>query len=252
MELRNLPAIVTGGASGLGEATARMLAAAGAKVALFDLNTQAGEALAAKIGGRFFNVDVTDEAAVNGALDEAEAAHGVAQVLVSCAGIGPPGKAVSKGEPLALAKFRQIVEVNLIGTFNVASKAAARMMQAPLLGEERGIIVNTSSVAAFDGQIGQPAYAASKGGIASLTLPMAREFAQSAIRVVTIAPGLFLTPLMMSLPEAARDSLGRQTPFPNRLGQPAEYARLVRAVIDNPMLNGEVIRLDGAIRMTPR
>ena len=252
METQGVAAIVTGGASGLGEATAWMLADRGARVALFDLNEGLGAALAGEIGGRFVKVDVTDEAAVAAAIAVAEEAHGIARILVNCAGIGPPGKAVSRGAALPLATFRKIVEINLVGTFNVTAQVAARMLAAESAGEERGLVVNTSSVAAFDGQIGQPAYAASKGGIASLTLPLAREFADKAIRVMTIAPGLFLTPLLMSLPEEARDSLGRQTPFPNRLGMPEEYARLVSSIIDNPMLNGEVIRLDGAIRMTPR
>jgi NAD(P)-dependent dehydrogenase (short-subunit alcohol dehydrogenase family) len=252
MEIDGVAAVVTGGASGLGEATARMLAGQGARVALFDLNEELGTALAAELNGRFLKVDVTSEAAVATAIATAEQAHGIARILVNCAGIGPPGKAVSRGNALPLDAFRKIVEINLIGTFNVTSQIAARMLEATLVGEERGVIVNTSSVAAFDGQIGQPAYAASKGGIASLTLPLAREFADKAIRVMTIAPGLFLTPLLMSLPEEARESLGKQTPFPSRLGMPEEYARLVRSIIDNPMLNGEVIRLDGAIRMTPR
>ena len=252
MDIQGVAAIVTGGASGLGEATARMLAGRGARVALFDLNEELGTRLASEIGGRFVNVDVANEAAVTDAIATAEQAHGTARILVNCAGIGPPGKAVSRGNALPLDAFRKIVEINLIGTFNVTAQVAARMLTAPPLGEERGLIVNTSSVAAFDGQIGQPAYAASKGGIASLTLPLAREFADKAIRVMTIAPGLFLTPLLMSLPEEARESLGRQAPFPNRLGLPEEYARLVGSIIDNPMLNGEVIRLDGAIRMTPR
>jgi len=252
MDTEGVAAIVTGGASGLGEATSRMLASRGARVALFDLNEDLGTALAAEIGGRFVKVDVADEEAVAAAITSAEQVHGIARILVNCAGIGPPGKAVSRGAALPLAAFRKIVEINLIGTFNVTAQVAARMLAAEPVGEERGLVVNTSSVAAFDGQIGQPAYAASKGGIASLTLPLAREFADKAIRVMTIAPGLFLTPLLMSLPEEARDSLGRQTPFPNRLGMPEEYARLVGAIVDNPMLNGEVIRLDGAIRMTPR
>jgi NAD(P)-dependent dehydrogenase (short-subunit alcohol dehydrogenase family) len=252
MNIDGVAAIVTGGASGLGEATARMLAGRGARVALFDLNEDLGTALAAEIGGRFVRTDVADEAAVTAAISAAEQAHGVARILVNCAGIGPPGKAVSRGSALPLETFRRIVEINLIGTFNVTAQVAVRMLTVEPIGEERGLIVSTSSVAAFDGQIGQPAYAASKGGIASLTLPLAREFADKAIRVMTIAPGLFLTPLLMSLPEEARESLGKQTPFPNRLGMPDEYARLVGSIIDNPMLNGEVIRLDGAIRMTPR
>jgi len=253
MKTEGSGAIVTGGASGLGEATARRLAALGAKVAIFDLNEVLGQALARDIGGTFVRVDVADEAQVAAGLDEAEGLHGKARILVNCAGIGPPAKAVDRnGVPLPLAAFRKIIDVNLIGTFNVVSKFAARAMTLDPLDEERGVIVNTASVAAYDGQIGQTAYAASKGGIVGMTLPLAREFAQSGIRVVTIAPGLFLTPLLASLPEEAQRSLGQQVPFPGRLGHPSEYAKMVEAVIANPMLNGETIRLDGAIRMAPR
>jgi NAD(P)-dependent dehydrogenase (short-subunit alcohol dehydrogenase family) len=253
MQTEGSAAIVTGGASGLGEATSRRLSALGAKVTIFDLNEALGQALAKEIGGAFVRVDVADEAQVAAGLDEAEGLHGKARILVNCAGIGPPAKAVDRnGVPLPLAAFRKIIDVNLIGTFNLASKFAARAMTLDLLDEERGVIVNTASVAAYDGQIGQTAYAASKGGIVAMTLPMAREFAQSGIRVVTIAPGLFLTPLLASLPEEAQKSLGQQVPFPSRLGHPSEYAKMVEAVVANPMLNGETIRLDGAIRMAPR
>lgn len=253
MQTEGSAAIVTGGASGLGEATARRLAALGAKVAVFDLNEVLGQALARDIGGTFIRVDVVDEAQVAAGLDEAEGLHGKARILVNCAGIGPPAKAVDRnGVPLPLAAFRKIIDVNLVGTFNVVSKFAARAMTLDPLDEERGVIVNTASVAAYDGQIGQTAYAASKGGIVGMTLPLAREFAQWGIRVVTIAPGLFLTPLLASLPEEAQKSLGQQVPFPSRLGHPSEYAKMVEAVIANPMLNGETIRLDGAIRMAPR
>lgn len=253
MNMQDVAAVVTGGASGLGAATARMLASRGAKVALFDLNEDLGIALAREIGGVFCKVDVTDEESVVAGLDQAEAVNGKARMLVNCAGIGPPAKAVDRhGNPLPLASFARIVSVNLIGTFNVASKFAARAMTLDPVGEERGVIVNTASVAAFDGQIGQPAYGASKAGVVGMTLPLAREFAQSAIRVVTIAPGLFLTPLLASLPQEAKDSLGVQVPFPSRLGYPEEYAAMVEAVVGNPMLNGETIRLDGAIRMTAR
>lgn len=253
MNLQDTGAIVTGGASGLGAATARLLASKGAKVALFDLNEELGTKLAAEIGGTFVKVNVVDEASVSNALDEAEAVNGKARILVNCAGIGPPAKAVDRnGNPQPLDGFRKIVEVNLIGSFNVASKFAARAMTLDRVGEERGVIVNTASVAAFDAQIGQTAYGASKAGVVGMTLPLAREFAQSAIRVVTIAPGLFLTPLLASLPEEAQVSLGAQVPFPSRLGHPDEYALMVDAIIGNPMLNGETIRLDGAIRMAPR
>ncbi|MBY8824354.1 SDR family NAD(P)-dependent oxidoreductase [Sphingomonas colocasiae] len=253
MNLQDTAAIVTGGASGLGAATARLLASKGARVALFDLNEALGMAFASEIGGVFVKVNVADEDGVAAALDEAEAVNGKARILVNCAGIGPPAKAVDRhGNPQSLADFTRIVTVNLIGSFNVASKFAARAMALDPVGEERGVIVNTASVAAFDGQIGQPAYGASKAGIVGMTLPLAREFAQSAIRVVTIAPGLFLTPLLASLPQEAQDSLGAQVPFPSRLGHPDEYAAMVDAIIANPMLNGETIRLDGAIRMTPR
>lgn len=253
MNIDTIGAVVTGGASGLGAATARRLAALGAKVAILDLNATLGEALADELGGVFVATDVTSEQDVATALDIAEARHGVARVLVCCAGIGPPAKAVDRnGMPLPLDAFRQIVEVNLIGTFNVASKFAARAMASDPVDEERGVIITTASVAAFDGQIGQAAYAASKSGVAGMTLPLAREFARSAIRVVTVAPGLFLTPLLASLPEEAQRSLGSQVPFPNRLGHPEEYALMVQAIVANPMLNGETIRLDGAIRMAPK
>ena len=253
MQIDKIAAIVTGGASGLGAATARMLASRGAKVTLFDLNAELGQTFAREIGGHFCKVDVTSEADVSAALDEAEGLHGKARILVNCAGIGPPAKAVDRhGNPQPLDAFRKIVEINLIGTFNVTSKFAARTMTLEPIGEERGVVINTASVAAFDGQIGQAAYAASKGGIVGMTLPLAREFAQSAIRVVTIAPGLFLTPLLASLPEEAQRSLGQQVPFPSRLGHPDEYAQLAGSIIDNVMLNGETIRLDGAIRMAPR
>lgn len=253
MDLRGLAAIVTGGASGLGGATARLLAERGAKVGIFDLNAEVGEATAAEIGGAFFKVDVTDDAAVAQAVAAAEAQHGIARVLVNCAGIAPAAKTVGReGVPHSLDLFRKAVEINLIGTFNVLSKVAARMTSAAPLGEERGVIINTASVAAFDGQIGQAAYAASKGGVVGLTLPIARELAQHGIRVVSIAPGLFLTPMMQSFPEPVQEALGKQVPFPNRLGRPEEYAQLVESIVRNPMLNGETIRLDGAIRMAPR
>lgn len=253
MQLDNVAAIVTGGASGLGAASARKLAAYGAKVAIFDLNAPLGETLAAEIGGQFFSVDVADEGAVRSAVEAAEAAHGVARVLVNCAGVGTAAKTVDRdGQPHPLESFRKIIEINLIGTFNVLSKVAARLSSVEPLGEERGVIINTASVAAFDGQVGQAAYSASKGGIVGMTLPIARDLARLGIRVVTIAPGLFLTPLLQGLPEAAQESLGQQVPFPSRLGRPEEFALMVESIVINPMLNGETIRLDGAIRMAPR
>ena len=253
MNIEGQAAIVTGGASGLGGATVDMLAAAGMRVTIFDRNEELGRARAAAAGGRFAAVDVTDGAAVEAAVAAAQAAHGPARVLVNCAGIGTPAKVIGRdGSALPLEDFAAIVNVNLIGSFNVLSKFAAALHRAPPLGEQRGVVVNTASVAAFDGQIGQAAYAASKGGIVAMTLPVARELARHGIRVMTIAPGLFLTPLLASLPQEAQASLGAQVPFPPRLGDPSEYARLVRSIIDNPMLNGEVIRLDGAIRMAPK
>jgi NAD(P)-dependent dehydrogenase (short-subunit alcohol dehydrogenase family) len=253
MDITGIAAIVTGGASGLGGATAERLAKAGAKVTIFDLNAELGEAKAKEIGGQFIAVNVVDEAAVAAAIEQAEGLHGKARILVNCAGIGPPGKVITReGKPIALGEFSKIVTINLFGTFNVLSKFAARIHDSETVGEERGVIVNTASVAAYDGQIGQAAYAASKGGIVGMTLPIAREFARYGIRVMTIAPGLFLTPLMGSLPQAAQDSLAAQVPFPSRLGAPDEYAQLVETIVRNPMLNGETIRLDGAIRMAPK
>jgi NAD(P)-dependent dehydrogenase (short-subunit alcohol dehydrogenase family) len=253
MNLKDTAAIVTGGGSGLGAATAEMLAAQGVKVTLFDMNEEAGNAQAAKIGGRFAKVNVADEAQVLEAVEAAEKAHGVARVLVNCAGIAYGAKTVGKeNKPHLLDQFRKVIEVNLIGTFNTISKVAARMATAEPVGEERGVIVNTASVAAFEGQVGQAAYSASKGGVVGMTLPIARDLAPLGIRVVTIAPGTFWTPMMAGLPQEVQDSLGKQTPFPSRLGKPEEYALLAKSIIENPMLNGEVIRLDGAIRMPPR
>ena len=237
----------------MGGAVAQMLASQGAKVTIFDLNATLGKSGALEIGGHFALVDVTDEAAVDAALSEAEKLHGKARILVNCAGVGPPAKVIGKdGKAQPLAAFSKIISVNLLGTFNVLSKFAARLHDAPTLGEERGVIINTASVAAFDGQIGQVAYSASKGGLVGMTLPLAREFARYGIRVMTIAPGIFLTPLLASLSQEVQDSLGRQVPFPSRLGQPDEFALLVQSIIVNPMLNGEVVRLDGAIRMAPK
>ncbi|MBP7337407.1 SDR family NAD(P)-dependent oxidoreductase [Niveispirillum sp.] len=253
MDVKDIAAIVTGGASGLGGATAEALARAGARVTIIDMNVEAGRAQADAIGGLFLQADVTDEAGIADALASAEERHGVARVLVNCAGIAPTIRLVNRDlVPHPLAAFRRAVEVNLVGSFNMMAQMAARLAKAAPAGEERGVIVNTASVAAFDGQIGQAAYAASKAGVAGLTLPAARYLAQHRIRVMTVAPGLFLTPMLRGLPQAAQDSLAAQCLHPPRLGRPEEYAAMVLSIIANSMLNGEVIRLDGAIRMAPR
>jgi NAD(P)-dependent dehydrogenase (short-subunit alcohol dehydrogenase family) len=253
MEINGTAAIVTGGASGLGAATVRLLSHLGAKVAIFDMNRGQGEIVAGEIGGKFFQVDVTDAENVTSALAEATQAHGIARILVNCAGIGAARKTVDRdGNAHPLAAFTQVIAVNLLGTFNVLSKFSAILATAEPVAEGRGVIITTASVAAYDGQIGQAAYAASKGGVVGMTLPIARDLAPLGIRVVTIAPGLFLTPLLQGLPEATQLSLGAQIPFPSRLGRPEEYAQLVESIIRNQMLNGETIRLDGAIRMAPR
>ena len=257
---KDIAAVVTGGASGLGAATARALAAKGVKVALLDLNSGLGEPLAKELGGVFVQGDVTNEASVDAALAAARKAHGQERILVNCAGIGIAKRITSRNketgtfDPHDLASFAKVIQINLIGTFLMMSKAAAGMQAAqPLNADgERGVMVCTSSVAAQDGQIGQVAYAASKGGIVGLTLPAARDLASRGVRVVTIAPGTFDTPLLAALPEEARNELGAQIPFPNRLGEPEEFAALARHVVENPMLNGETIRLDGALRMPPR
>jgi len=248
-----MAAIVTGGASGLGKATAAMLADNGAKVAILDLNEEAANAAAQEMGAIAFALNVADDAAVAAALDEAEKAHGVARILVNCAGIAPASKTVGKeNAPHSLDLFRRTIEVNLIGSFNLISKFAARAAAVDDVAGERAVIVNTASVAAYDGQIGQAAYAASKGGVVGMTLPVARDLAQHHIRVMTIAPGIFRTPMVEGFPQHVQDALGAQVPHPSRLGAPDEYAQLVESIIRNPMLNGEVIRLDGAIRMPPR
>ena len=253
MRIENRAAVVTGGASGLGLATGEMLAAAGAKVALLDIDAARVTETAGRIGGIGVQCDVGDAVAAEHALAEARAAHGPAAILVNCAGIAAAKRIVGRDGPMPLAEFELVIRVNLIGTFNLMRLAAADMTALePDAEGERGVIVNTASVAAFDGQIGQSAYAASKGGVAALTLPAAREFARHGIRVVTIAPGLFETPMLRGLPEAAQASLAAAVPFPKRLGRPEEYALLVRQILDNPMLNGEVIRLDGAIRLAPQ
>jgi NAD(P)-dependent dehydrogenase (short-subunit alcohol dehydrogenase family) len=255
MQIQDTKAIITGGASGLGQAVAEDIIAAGGRVTLLDVNAAAGNALVATLGGRaaFIETDVTSEAAVNAAVAAASQAMGGINVAVNCAGVGWPKRMVGKDGPMPGDFFRKVIEINLVGTLLVCKAAAAAMQKnAPNADGERGAIIMTASVAAFDGQIGQVAYAASKGGVVGMTLPMARELAAFGIRVVTIAPGLFLTPMMAALPPEAQESLGKQVPFPPRLGRPAEYASFVRQVVENPMLNGETIRLDGAIRMAPR
>ena len=257
---KSVAAVVTGGGSGLGEASARMLASHGARVALFDMNAERGAAVAKEIGGVFCEANVTDEASVDAALAKARAANGVERVLVNCAGIAPGKRTVAKkrdsGELVAhdLASFRRVIEVNLIGTYHMIAKSAAAMAALDPVTEDggRGVIVCTASVAAQDGQIGQAAYSASKGGVLGLTLPVARDLSGYGIRIMTIMPGLFSTPMFDSIPEDFRKSLEAGIPFPSRLGRPEEYARLVQAIVDNDMLNGEAIRLDGALRMQPK
>jgi NAD(P)-dependent dehydrogenase (short-subunit alcohol dehydrogenase family) len=254
MDITGASALVTGGASGLGLATARRLASAGAAVTIIDLPASAGSDVAAELGGRFAAADVTDPEQVAAAVRVA-AASGPLRVVVNCAGIAPPAKVLDRdGNPSPLDAFERIIRVNLIGTYNVIAQASAVMSRTdpdPDSGD-RGVIVSTASVAAFDGQIGQPAYSASKGGVHAMTLPIARELARYGIRVVTIAPGIMETPMLAGLPQAAQDSLGEQVPYPARLGRPDEYARLVMSIVDNGYLNGETIRLDGAIRMAPK
>ena len=255
MDISGLSAVITGGASGLGEATARMLVAGGAKVALFDMNAEKGEALAAELGGIFVSVDVSNPSSVAAGFETARAAQGQERICVNCAGIGPAQRTVNRdGSSHDGDLYAKVIAVNLIGTFNTASQAAAGMaVTDPVNGDnERGVIINTASVAAYDGQIGQLAYASSKAGVVGMTLPMARDLSRSGVRVMTIAPGLFMTPMLAGLPQEAQDSLGAQVPFPPRLGDPSEYAKLARSIIENPMLNGETIRLDGAIRMAPK
>ena len=254
MDFSNQVVIVTGGASGLGGATSRLIAQAGGKVIIADVNRELGESHAKTLGAqaRFVACDVTSEADALACV-KAATDFGSLVGLVNCAGIGTPGKTVGRDGPLALDAFTRVINVNLVGTFNMIRLAAAAMAaNTPNADGERGVIVNTASVAAYDGQIGQAAYAASKGGIVGMTLPIARDLARDGIRVVTIAPGLFLTPLLQGLPQAAQDSLGKQVPFPPRLGRPEEFANLVGQIFSNSMLNGETIRLDGAIRMAPK
>jgi NAD(P)-dependent dehydrogenase (short-subunit alcohol dehydrogenase family) len=253
MDVAGATGLVTGGASGLGLATATRLVADGGSVVVVDLPGSAGAEVADRLGdrARFVAADVTAEDDVRAALDAA-ADLGELRVVVNCAGVGPAAKVLGRNGVHELELFSRTVQINLVGTFNILRLAAERIAALDLLGEERGVIVNTASVAAFDGQIGQAAYSASKGGVVGLTLPIARELAERQIRVVTIAPGIFDTPMLAALPEAARESLGKQVPHPSRLGRPDEYAALVAHIVSNPMLNGETIRLDGAIRMAPR
>lgn len=253
MEIKGQAAIVTGGASGLGAACARALAAAGAKVAIFDINAEAAANVAIDINGIAITCDVADSASGEEAIKRAASDHGPARILINCAGVGPAKRIVGKDGPMPLADYERVIRINLIGTFNMMRLAVGAMQSLPLLPDgDRGIIVSTASVAAFEGQIGQAAYASSKGGVAALTLPAAREFAQFGIRVVAIAPGIFATPMLRALPQEAQDSLGASVPFPKRLGEPREFAALVLHCIHNNYLNGEVIRLDGALRMAPR
>jgi NAD(P)-dependent dehydrogenase (short-subunit alcohol dehydrogenase family) len=253
MDISGHAAIVTGGASGLGAATARMLAEAGAKVAIFDVNQKAAAEVAIDIKGIAVTCDVTDSAATEKAFAKAATDHGTARILINCAGVGPAKRIVGRDGPMPLDEFARVISINLVGTFNALRLAAAAMQSvSPMQDGERGIIICTASVAAYEGQIGQAAYAASKGGVVGLVLPAAREFAQFGIRVNAIAPGIFSTPMLHALPEAAQQSLADAVPFPKLLGQPPQYAALVRHMIENRYLNGEVVRLDGALRMAPR
>ncbi len=253
MDINGLSAIVTGGGSGLGEATARELASRGAKVAILDLGRSNGAEVASSLSGVFVEADVTSDEQVTAAVASAAAAHGGVHLLVNCAGIASAERTVGREGPASLDGFVRTVTINLIGTFNAIRVAATEMVKNEPNDEgERGAIINTASVAAFEGQIGQAAYSASKGGVVGMTLPIARDLARNGVRNNTIAPGLFLTPMLMGLPEAARDALGDVTPFPARLGKPEEYAQLACSIIENPMINGETIRLDGALRLQPR
>ena len=253
MDVAGQAALVSGGASGLGRATAQSLAHAGARVAILDINQAAAEAAAREIGGIAFACDVADAAGTERAVAAARDRHGPARLLIACAGVGPAARIVGRDGPMPLDPFRRVIEVNLIGSFNLLRLAAADMAGLePLADGERGLVVLTASVAAYEGQIGQAAYSASKGGIVGLVLPAARELARYGVRVVAIAPGIFATPMLSALPQPVQDSLGASVPFPSRLGRPEEYARLVLDICHNPMLNGSVIRLDGALRMAAR
>jgi NAD(P)-dependent dehydrogenase (short-subunit alcohol dehydrogenase family) len=253
MDIKGHAAIITGGGSGLGAATAAELAKAGAKVALLDVNMDAANAHAQKIGGIAIKCDVSDSASAEAAIKEANAKNGVARILINCAGIGKAGRIVGREGPMPLGNYEQVIKINLIGSFNTLRLFAADLSKAePMEEGERGVAINTASVAAYDGQIGQAAYSSSKGGIVALTLPAARELAQFGIRVCAIAPGIFLTPMLMGLTEEIRNSLAASIPFPQVLGKPEQYAALARHIVENRYLNGEVIRLDGSLRMAPR
>jgi NAD(P)-dependent dehydrogenase (short-subunit alcohol dehydrogenase family) len=255
MELKGTVAVVTGGASGLGEASIRTLVQGGAKAAIFDLAADNGERIAADLGDHviFCMTDVTDEKSVSEAIEKTVEAFGAIHIAVNCAGVGTPAKVLGKEGPIDMAQFRRVVEINLMGTLNVIRLAAEKMMMnTPDEDGEIGVVINTASVAAFEGQIGQAAYSASKAGVVGMTLPIAREFAEYGIRVLTIAPGLFETPMLKGLPENVQEALGKMVPFPKRLGKPSEFAALVQHIVENGMLNGEVIRLDGSIRMAAK
>ena len=253
MEFNNVAAIVTGGASGLGEGTVRALAAEGCRVAIFDLQEERGEALAKEVGGIFVRCDVSSAESAEAAFKAAREAHGLCGIAVNCAGIAPAAKIVGREGPIALDAFNRVIQVNLVGTFNIMRLAAAEMMEREANADgERGIIICTASVAAYEGQIGQAAYSASKGGVVAMTLQSARELARSGIRVNTIAPGLFMTPMMAGMPQEVQDSLAATLPFPQRLGRPEEFGMMVNQMVKNPILNGEVIRLDCALRMAPK
>ena len=255
MDIKDIVGVVTGGASGLGEACVRVLVKDGAKVSIFDLDEERGKKVASDVGddGIFCSTDITDEKSVQTAIDKTMESLGVIHVVINCAGVGIPAKVLGKDGPMSIKHFNQVVQINLMGTMNVIRLAAEKMVKnTPNEDGEKGVIITTASAAAFEGQIGQAAYSASKAGVVGMTLPIAREFADYGIRVVTIAPGLFKTPMLAGLPEDVRDSLGKMTPFPKRLGKPIEFAMLAQHIIENPMLNGEVIRLDGAIRMTAK
>lgn len=253
MQLQGVPAVITGGASGLGEGAARLLAEAGAKVAIFDVQAEKAAVVAEDIGGIAVTCDVTNAQSAEAAFAAAREAHGPCGIALNCAGIGTPAKILGRDGVMSLDFFNKVIQVNLSGSFNILRLAAAEMQTREANEDgERGVIISTASIAAFDGQIGQAAYSASKGGIVAMTLPAARELARFGIRVLAIAPGLFMTPMMESLPKEAQDSLAATLPFPSRLGKPYEYARLVKEMVENPILNGEVVRIDSALRMAPK
>ena len=255
MELKEKTVIVTGGASGLGEACVRRFISEGANVAVLDLDSEKGLRLVDELGPQmaYCETDVTSETSVQAAVDQTMTSYGALHVVINCAGVGTPAKVLGKSGPMGLDHFDRVVQINLVGTLNVIRLSAAKMvLNAPDEDGEKGVVINTASAAAFDGQIGQAAYSASKAGVVGMTLPIAREFADYGIRVVTVAPGLFKTPMLESLPEKVQAALGQMVPFPKRLGKPSEFARLARDIVENPMLNGETIRLDGAIRMTAK